>query len=149
MFGWGFAHEYPMNPFNRTRVALWPGLLDGMPARFEPLTRDARFQLADTFMATAAFWSEDGHRWSTGSAAPPAGEPDPDGAAELFALLLDDSPQAFARFAQHHFETSLDEAAITAIYQSEPLAPATLAALNPDAEYDVVREQVDAMGLSA
>ena len=36
VFGWGFAHEYPMNPFTRTPVAVTPGLLDGMPAQFEP-----------------------------------------------------------------------------------------------------------------
>src|SRR6476646_7444857 len=46
VFGWGFAHESPMNPFTLTPVAVWPGLLDGLPARFDPLTRDARFQIA-------------------------------------------------------------------------------------------------------
>lgn len=75
-----------------------------MPARFEPLTRDPRLQPADTFMATAAFWSEGGQRWHTGSAIPPAGESDPDGAEELFELILDDSPQAFARFARDFLE---------------------------------------------
>ena len=120
-----------------------------MPARFEPLTRDPRLQLADTFMATAAFWSEGGQRWHTGSAIPPAGEPDPDGAEELFELILDDSPQAFARFARDFLEMSPDDAAINAVYQSEPPDPAIVAALNPDAEYENVREQVGAMGLSA
>lgn len=150
VFGWGFAHESPMNPFIRTPVALWPGLLDGMPAQFEPLTRDGRFQLADTFMATAVFWSDDdGQRWLTGSAIPSAGEPDEDGAEELFELILDDSPQAFARFAHEYLEMSPDAAAIHAVYQSEPLDPAIVAALNPDAAYEDVREQVGAMGLSS
>src|SRR6478752_8833030 len=121
VFGWGFAHEYPMNPFTRTPVAVWPGLLDGMPAQFEPLTRDARFRLANTFMATAAFWSESGQRWCTGSAIPPAGELDADGAEWLFELILDDSPQAFVRFAQDYYEMSTDETAVGAVYRSEPL----------------------------
>src|SRR4051812_48304455 len=112
VFGWGFAHESPMNPFTWTPVAPWPGLLDGMPAQFEILTRDARFQIADTFMSTAAFWSKDGQPWRTGSANPPADEPDPDGAEELFELILDDSPEAFARFAQDYFEMRPSEAAI-------------------------------------
>ncbi|MGO4604653.1 hypothetical protein [Terrabacter sp. 2YAF2] len=149
VFGWGFAHEYAMNPFTRTPVAVWPGLLDGMPAQFQPLTRDARFQLADTFMATAAFWSEGGQRWCTGSAIPPAGELDPDGAAWLFELILDDSPQAFVRFAQDYYETSPDEAAVGAVYRSEPLDPAILAGLNPDADFQNVRAQLEAFGLSA
>src|SRR6478609_7516302 len=127
VFGWGFAHEYPMNPFTRTPVAVWPGLLDGMPAQFEPLTRDARFQLSDTFMATAAFWSEGGQPWRTGSAIPSDGEADPDGAEELFGLILDDNPEAFARFTQDYFEISPDVAAISAIYKSERLDPAILA----------------------
>jgi hypothetical protein len=148
VFGWGFAHEYPMSPFTRTPVAVWPGLLDGMPAEFEPLTRDARFQLADTFMATAAFWSEGGQPWRTGSAMPPDGEADPDGAEELFELILDDNPEAFARFTQDYFEISPDVAAITVIFQSEPLDPAMLARLNPDAGYEYVREQLNALGLS-
>lgn len=51
VFGWGFAHGDRMNPFTRTPVALWPDLLDGMPAQFHPLIQDVRFQLAETFMA--------------------------------------------------------------------------------------------------
>jgi hypothetical protein len=148
VFGWGFAHDSPMNPFTLTPVAVWPGLLDGLPARFDPLTRDARFQIADTFMATAAFWSTDGQPWHTGSATPPTDEPDADGAEELFELILDDSPQAFARFAEDYLEMSPGEAAVNAVYQSHPLDPSIVAALNPDADYDGVREQVDAMGLS-
>jgi hypothetical protein len=147
VFGWGFAHESPMNPFMRTPVAVWPGLLVGMPARFEPLTRDARFQLAATFMATAAFWCQGGQPWRTGSATPPTDEPDADGAEELFSLVLDASPQAFSRFAQDYFEVSPSEAAVTAVYQSHPLDPSTVASLNPEAEYEVVREQVNAMRL--
>jgi hypothetical protein len=149
VFGWAFAHESPMNPFTRTPVSVWPGLLDGMPVEFEPLTRDARFQIADTFMATAAFWSEDGQTWRTGSAKPPTDEPDADGAEELFELVLDDSPQTFARFAQDYLEMNLSEAAINAVYTSRPLDPSILTELNPDADYDDVSEQVHAMGLSA
>lgn len=148
VFGWGFAHESPMNPFMRTPVAVWPGLLDGMPAQFEPLTREARFQIADTFMATAAFWSEGGEPWRTGSATPPTHEPDADGAEELFVLILDDTSEAFARFAQDYLEMSPSEAAINAVYQSHALDPSILGELNPDADYDDVREQVDEMGLS-
>lgn len=136
VFGWGFAYESPMNPFTRTPVAPWPGLLDGIPAQFEPLTRDASFQLADTFMATAAFWSTGGQPWRTGSANPPTDGPDADGAEELFELILDDSPEAFARFAQDYLEMGPSEAAITAVSHSHALDPSIVAALNPDADYD-------------
>ncbi|MGO4604573.1 hypothetical protein [Terrabacter sp. 2YAF2] len=74
-------------------------------------------------MATTPFWSEGGQRWHTGSAIPPAGESDPEGAEELFELILDDSPQAFARFARDFLEMIPDDAAINAGYQSEPLDP--------------------------
>ena len=43
---------------------------------------------------------------------------------------------------------SPSEAAINAVYQSHPLDPSIVAALNPDADYEGVREQVDEMGLS-
>lgn len=98
-------------------------------------------------MATAAFWSEGGQRWHTGSAKPPTGEPDADGAEELFELILNDGPQALARFAHDYLETSPIEAAISAVYQSKPLDPPIVAALNPDAEYEDVRKQLDAKGL--
>ena len=146
VFAWGFAHESPMNPFMRTPVAVWPGLLEGMPAHLEPVTRDARFQIAGTFMATAAFWSERGQPWRTGSATAPTDKPDADGAEELFELLLDGGPQAYARFAQEYLEMSPREAAVEAVYQSESLDPTILAELNPDAQYLDVRQQVDAMG---
>lgn len=149
VFGWGFAHESAMTPFTQAPAALWPGLLDGLPAQFEPLTRDGRFQIGDTFMSTAAFWSKDGRPWRTGSATPPTDEPDADGAEELFELILDDNPEAFARFAEDYLEMSPSEAAINVVYQSHPLDPSILAELNPDADYEDVREQVDAMGLSA
>ncbi|WP_442277136.1 hypothetical protein [Terrabacter sp. 2YAF2] len=148
VFGWGFAHEYPMNPFMRTPVEVWPGLLDGMPAPLESLTQEERFQLANTFMATAAFWSEDGRTWGAGSATAPPADPSADGAAELFELLLEGDPQAYVRFAQEYFELDPSEVAVGAVYRSEPLDPAILAELNADAEYEDVREQLDAMGLS-
>lgn len=91
VFAWGVAHESPMNPFMRTPVSVWPGLLEGMPAHLEPVTREARFRIAGTFMATAAFWSERGQPWRTGSATAPTDKPDADGAQELFELLLDGS----------------------------------------------------------
>jgi hypothetical protein len=149
VFGWGFAHESPMNPFMRTPVAVWPGLLEGMPAHLEPLTQEARFQIAGTFMATATFWSEHGQPWRTGSATAPTDKPDADGAEELFELLLDDSPQDYARFAQEYLEMSPREAVVEAVYQSEPLDPTIFAELNPDAPYEDGRQQVDAMGLFA
>ena len=99
-------------------------------------------------MATAAFWSTGGRTWHTGNAAPPADDPGPDGAEGLFHLILEDSPGAYARFAQNHLEMSPSEAALRAVYQSHPLDPSTLSALNPDADYERVREQLDELGLS-
>ncbi len=31
VFGWGFAHESPMNPFTQAPVALWPGRMAESP----------------------------------------------------------------------------------------------------------------------
>jgi hypothetical protein len=149
VFAWGFAHESPMNPFTRTPAAPWPGLLVGMPAHVESLTRDARFQVAGTFMATAAFWCEGGQPWRTGEAIPPTDEPDADGAEDLFGLVLDDNPKAYVRFAEDYLERRPSEAAVAAVYQAQPLTPSILARLNPDADYSTVREQLTATGLSA
>ena len=36
VFAWGFAHECPMNPFMRTPVAVWPGLLEACRLTWSP-----------------------------------------------------------------------------------------------------------------
>lgn len=63
-------------------------------------------------------------------------------------MLLDGDPRTYVRFAQEYFELNPSEAAVSAVYRSEPLSPAILAELNADAQYEDVCEQLDAMGLS-
>src|SRR6478735_11550211 len=45
---------------------------------------------------------------------------------------LDDSPQAYARFARDYLEMSPSETAVNAVHQSHQLDPSLLAELNPD-----------------
>lgn len=51
-----------------------------------------------------------------------------------------------AAVAQDYLEMSPSEAVINALYRSHPLDPSIVAALNPDADYEGIREQVGAMG---
>ena len=109
------------------------------------MTRDASYQLADTFMATAAFWSTGGQPWRTGSANPPTDGPDADGAEEFFELILDDSPSV-AVGPEDYLEMGPSEAAITA----SPIHSTTSSSSphSTPTPTTTVREQVDEMGLS-
>lgn len=62
----------------------------------------------------------------------PAGCTDPDGAETLFTLLADRSPDAYLRFAEDYYETSLNLAAVTAVLGHQPLTDTLVATLNPD-----------------
>jgi hypothetical protein len=145
VFGWGFAHESAMTPFALEPVQVWPGVLDGIPAQFEPLLHHPRFMLDGVFMASTAFWSHEGEGWHAGSSTPPE-EDFPDGFEFLFELLLDDTPEAYVAFALEYYEVTVDLEAVRAIYAMEPLTSELVARVNPEADYSVIRHQAEAIG---
>jgi hypothetical protein len=49
-------------------------------------------------------------RWHTGAIDFPAGQEDPDGGEWLLELLLDDSPEAYRRFAEENYELTKPKA---------------------------------------
>jgi hypothetical protein len=63
-------------------------------------------------------------RWHTGAIDFPAGQEDPDGGEWLLELLLDDSPEAYRRFAEEYYELKLvDLATVSEVYALRPLTP--------------------------
>jgi hypothetical protein len=133
-FARGFDHESPMTPYRHTPLTLWPGLLDSIPAVFQPQAHERAFSDPDgTLRATVCFWREvSDPAWNYGPVEVPTGREDADGASWLFTGLTDSSPQAYRQFAQDYYELDVDLAAVRHLYALEPLTEEVVAALNPD-----------------
>ncbi|MGW0999839.1 hypothetical protein ACWD5V_42565 [Streptomyces sp. NPDC002523] len=110
VLGRGFDHESPMSPYRSTPPEAWPGLLPAVPSEFSLQLGRRVVQGTDVPLATVVFWNRsETNRWETGDLVVPAEEiEDADGAEGLFALLVEDQPEAFVEFADECYEVQLD-----------------------------------------
>jgi hypothetical protein len=61
----GFDHESEMSPWNREQKSVWPGVLDNVPAVFEPCAAEPAFSMGDT---TYCIWRENSEsQWRIGN----------------------------------------------------------------------------------
>ncbi|OKJ08180.1 hypothetical protein [Kitasatospora sp. CB01950] len=129
----GFAHETEMSPYGGEDRAVWPGVLDDVPAVFAAQVAEPAFSDEDDVPAvTACLWRETADdAWRHGAIEFPAGD-DPDGADQLFALLTDRRPEAYHAHAEEYLEDEIDLAAVRAVFAGEPLTDELVAALNPE-----------------
>lgn len=148
----GFDHESPMSPYRVTPKQLWPGILDGLPPDLQHVATEPAFSDPEgTLLATACFWRlESTHRWACGNLIlPPDRGDDPDGASSLFALLSDDRPEAYQRFAEEYYEVDVNLEALRHVYALRALTPDVVAALNPDVNLADLEEDRKAVGYPA
>ncbi|WP_236050403.1 hypothetical protein [Nonomuraea cypriaca] len=126
----GFAHEAVMSPYGNDGP--WPGVLDSVPEVFRRCVQEPAFCDEDGMsVVTACLWREAGDNcWRVGAIDYPDGVSDPDGAAYLFARLVDPSPEAFRRFAEDYYEVPVDLDAVRHVYALRPLTQAVVTALN-------------------
>lgn len=147
VFLYGFDHESQASPWRDEDREHWPGLLDGTPAALERWTREPLFLFLDFFDATVCAWRETADtEWHCGPVEFESGSVDPDGAENLFGMLLDGSVAAFAEFAEHEFGRQVDSAAIAAVLATEPLSEDLVLRLNPEARYPAIAKIARATG---
>ncbi|GLW75202.1 hypothetical protein Kpho02_74990 [Kitasatospora phosalacinea] len=129
----GFDREAPMSPYNNDGEP-WPGVIDEVPEVFEPFVAEPAFTDEDDVpVVTACLWREvTDDRWRHGAIDFPTGRYDPDGAAGLFELLVDPSPEAFQRFAEEYYEVPVDLEAVRAVYALQPLSQQLVSSLNAE-----------------
>ncbi|MFI9332986.1 hypothetical protein ACIGZJ_36305 [Kitasatospora sp. NPDC052868] len=129
----GFDHEAPMSPYGQDGKP-WPGVIDDVPEAFRPLVEEPSFTDEDDVpVVTVCLWrgvTDD--RWQHGVIDFPAGCSDPDGAAGLFKLLVDRSPEAFQRFAEDYYEFPVDLGAVRDVYALRPLSRELVSSLNSE-----------------
>ncbi|MFC7590972.1 hypothetical protein ACFQYP_50280 [Nonomuraea antimicrobica] len=84
-------------------------------------------------VVTACLWrATDDAWWQAGEIDYPDGMGDPDGAAHLFARLVDPLPETFRRFAEDYYEIPVDLEAVRHVYALRPLTQAVVTALNAE-----------------
>ncbi|WTB88641.1 hypothetical protein OIE99_10480 [Streptomyces cellulosae] len=129
----GFDHESPMSPY--AGDGPWPGVLDEVPEVFRACVEEPAFCDEDGMpVVTACMWRRAGDdRWQAGTIEfPEDATEDPDGAAHLFQLLVDRSPEAFQRWAEDYYEIPVDLAAVRHVFSSRPLTEEVVRSLNSD-----------------
>ena len=130
----GFDHEAPMSPWKREAVAVWPGVLDGVPEAFASFLVEPAFSMGD---CTFCIWREfSDEYWQHGPVAFPGPEiGDPDGSEGLLSMF-DAKPETYVDFAAQYFEKTLDIDVVRKIYAHETLTPLIASALNPQASWE-------------
>jgi hypothetical protein len=138
----GFSHESPMSPWRVRPPKVWPGVLESVPAAFGAFLTEPTFVMEET---TFCIWQEHGDRaWLRGAISFPDA-PDPDGSADLLAML-DGDPATYRAWAEEYYERAIDLAAITRVYKHEPLSHDLVRAINDAVEFADLAEDIDEIG---
>lgn len=148
-WAFGFDHESEMSPYGRDPLALWPGLLDGLPEVFRGLVQEPAFCDPDgpTMRATVCFWRERGAGWSCGSPAAPGRLGEDGGAGWLFEVLVAGG-DGYCAFARENYRDEIDVEAVHHVYAMRPITPEIIARLNPSAEASDLADALSAVGMA-
>ncbi|MFD3437206.1 hypothetical protein ACFWU3_06850 [Streptomyces sp. NPDC058685] len=143
----GFAHESPMSPYGHDGRP-WPGVVDDVPAVFEPFVAEAAFTDEDGVpVVTACLWrGATDDQWHHGTIDFPSDHADPDGTTALFELLVDRSPEAFQRFAEDYYEVSVDLGAVRDVYDLRPLGQELVSSLNREVSLAALAQDISEIG---
>jgi len=146
----GFDHESPVSPLRVAPPALWPGLIDSVPAVFGTQVAEPAFADSDgrILRATVCFWREAADaEWHCGQVdVRVPGREDADSADWLFEVLVEGNAEAYRDFAEEYFETDVDLAAVRHVYDLAPLTREVVAALNSGLELVDLAEDVAEIG---
>jgi len=119
------------------------GIFDSLPREFH--TNFLSEPAFDTANSTFCIWRRaTDDRWSTGAVNLPPGE-DPDGSAELLAILAGD-PRHYVQFAAEYYERELDIGDVAAVYRHLPLTEGLVKRLNPKVDLESLRADMSEIG---
>jgi hypothetical protein len=135
----GLAHEAPMYRTARP----WPGIWDSLPRDFAEFQSETAF---DTGNSTFCIWRKHSDRgWRRGEIDFPERHRDPDGSAELLAML-DGEPETYRAWASEYYERELPLDSIAAVYGHAPLSARLVLSLNPDANAELLQADIAEIG---
>ncbi|GAA4621868.1 hypothetical protein GCM10023196_011900 [Actinoallomurus vinaceus] len=150
----GFDHESPMSPYGDDDFALWPGLVESVPAEFTAQVTEPAFchydLSGDLFLAaTVCLWRRhDDPAWSAGDIDFPEADRtgDPDGADWMFGLLAEGTPEAYRAYAEDYFEVVLDPADVRHVFEHRPLTADLVRRINPDTDLAALAGTLETIG---
>ncbi len=138
----GFAHESAMSPYRVSPPRVGPGVLEDVPEVFSVFLAEPTFTLSDT---TFCSWrTQSDSSWQRGDINFPE-VPDPDGSAKLLAIL-DGNPKTYQQWAEDYYERSISFAAVSHIYEHQPLSQQIITELNGELSLADVWESVAEIG---
>jgi hypothetical protein len=136
-----FDHESELSPY--ANDGLWPGLIEGLPARLEKYVQMDRLGDEDYPRITLALWHE-GNEWRHGAPAPIEGrEPRP--TAWPLGQTINWSVEAVAADRGRYWSRSLEADDVASILALQPVSPPLAQRLDPDVDWAFV-ERVAAYG---
>jgi hypothetical protein len=141
----GFAHEAPMSPYGRRPKAVWPGVLDGVPAEFAACLKQPAFSIEDTTFCVWRCYRDS--TWQRGAIAFPPGA-DPDGSLSLLSPL-DGKPTTYKAWAEDYYERPVPLSAVRQVYAHEPLTQRLVHRLNPEATMEQLQADIEEIGYPA
>ena len=131
-----------MSPYRTNPPSVWPGIYEGMPEELKAALSDPAFSIEDV---TFCIWrTRENNCWAHGDITFPHPR-DADGSANLLAVL-DDNPQSYQEWAEKHYESGINLAAVERIYSHEPLSSGLVTALNSEITLEDLAEDITEIG---
>jgi hypothetical protein len=138
----GDGHESAMAAYFCDTGGPPPGLFDGLPSEFvESVAKEPAFSPEE---ATFCLWNRNNEGWKIGNVELPDGD-DPDGSAELLAILEGRSEQ-YVLWAREYYERRLRRDIVELIYQQEPLTADLVKNLNRKMTLAKLEEDIQEIG---
>lgn len=138
----GFAHESEMSPYRVQPPLVWPGVLDTCPKALKVPLSDPAFSLEDV---TFCIWNTvQDKQWKTGDISFPDAEFS-DGSEDLLCIL-DGKPETYQKYADEYYEREIRLEAIQHIYNYQPLTTDILTAINSEAAWADLEEDIAEIG---
>ncbi|EKU48754.1 hypothetical protein JCM18882A_17210 [Brevibacterium metallidurans] len=139
-----FDHESAMSPAEVG--AVWPGLLDGLPAALAPWSESPEFddEPGEPFI-TLALWSTDG-TWQHGTPRLHDGQAPTVTDWMLGPIRSASTPRDLADDLNRYYDLDLTARHLTPILGGRPLTEQIARKINPDADWDEVRAAAEKAG---
>ena len=139
----GFAHESVMSPYQVEPPQIWPGMFDGVPEVFASFLSEPAFSMEDT---TFCLWRLAADtQWRHGPITFSPEAEDPDGSADLMALLHGD-PASYQAWAEEPYGQNVPLDAVARLYQHEPLTESLVKSLNAEMSLQALQEDTAEIG---
>lgn len=139
----GFDHESVMSPHAGDGVTLWRGVLDEVPQGLRSLLSESAFMIEDTTFCIWRCRADAG--WRAGRIDYPGGDADADGSGWMLPVSKTDA-ESYREWARGYHGAAVDGAAVSAIYEHQPLTEAVVKNLNASLSLADVAADVEAIG---